>query len=385
MSTHTLFTLLAASAFSFVNAQTPASTSLEPLASKHFTYPNIPYQVTGDQGGIRGPQLGYNLCNSTTEGPDSLCQTLFVNDITDFCIWSSSKPDDTIGESEAREVAWCTKPGHGTRIIPAGAISGAQFLYAKDYVQVVGFIDQSLVNLDASDQGGELDPHGADEQGNPLGGIVFTNGYGQNANAFDTAFKAKQNGSSTYTQVIEWIDFIGGGVFCLKMCNPAGKDAPGLCAHVYDEIGCTYNALANYGSINGTFTVCDSDDMDDPGVFTTNGAATTWFQPLGVPISTIPYTPTVPASSNCHTYASTDIFAAAATVTPTGSASSGATTPTGSSSPSGNSGSNGSPSASRSGSAQGASSTGGAVAIGASFVGLPLLMTVLGMAIAALA
>ena len=31
-----------------------------------------------------------------------------------------------------------------------------------DYVQVVGFIDQTKINMAASDFGGELDPHGAD-------------------------------------------------------------------------------------------------------------------------------------------------------------------------------------------------------------------------------
>ena len=44
------------------------------------------------------------------------------------------------GESEAREVAWCTSPGHGTRVIPPGAITGAQWLYAKNYLQVVGLL-----------------------------------------------------------------------------------------------------------------------------------------------------------------------------------------------------------------------------------------------------
>jgi len=383
MLAHLLF---AGSVFSLVNGQSPTTTSLEPLASKHFTYPNIPFQVTGDNGGGRGPQFGYNLCNSTTEGPNSLCQTMFVNDITDFCMWSSNQPDDTVGASEAREVAWCTKPGHGTRIIPSGAITGAQFLYAKDYLQVVGYIDQTKVNLAANDDGGELDPHGDDEQGNPLGGIAFTNGFTVNANAFDAAFQAKKPESQDFTQVIEWVDFIGDGMFCLKMCNPSDRDAPHLCNHIYDEIGCSYNALANYGAINGTFTVCDSDDMADPGVFTTNGKATTWTQPFSGPI-TVPYTTTIPSSSNCHTYASTDLFAEVATasltssgtsVTPTGSSSSGNT----GSSTSGNTGastsgnSNGSPTTSRSGSAQGASSTGGAVTVGALMVNFPLLATV---------
>jgi hypothetical protein len=31
--------------------------------------------------GPRGIQTGYNLCNSTTEGPSSLCQTAMVNSL----------------------------------------------------------------------------------------------------------------------------------------------------------------------------------------------------------------------------------------------------------------------------------------------------------------
>jgi hypothetical protein len=71
---------LLAVAVNLVAAQNPATTALEPLASKHFTYPNIPYQVTGDQGGIRGPQSGFNLCNSTTQNQDSKCQVCFLSD-----------------------------------------------------------------------------------------------------------------------------------------------------------------------------------------------------------------------------------------------------------------------------------------------------------------
>ena len=71
-------------------------------------------------------------------------------------MWSSSQTDDTIGESEAREVAWCTQPGHGTRVIPPGTITGAQWLYARNYVQVVGFLDQTKVGLDPTDAGGGM-------------------------------------------------------------------------------------------------------------------------------------------------------------------------------------------------------------------------------------
>ena len=59
-------------------------------------------------------------------------------------------------------VAWCSKSGHGTRLIPAGAITGVQFLKTPDYIQIVGFIDQTKVNIAVGDYGGEMDPHGAD-------------------------------------------------------------------------------------------------------------------------------------------------------------------------------------------------------------------------------
>ena len=43
------------------------------------------------------------------------------------------------------------------------------------YVQVIGFIDQTKINIADGDYGGELDPHGATGEGNPVGGNVTTN------------------------------------------------------------------------------------------------------------------------------------------------------------------------------------------------------------------
>jgi hypothetical protein len=50
------------------------------LSTLHYQYTALPYQVY-PFAALRGPQSGYNICNSTTEGPSSLCQTLIVNDI----------------------------------------------------------------------------------------------------------------------------------------------------------------------------------------------------------------------------------------------------------------------------------------------------------------
>ena len=62
-----------------------------------------------------------------------------------------------------------------------------------DYIQVVGFIDQTLINIQAGDYGGELDPHGADLRGNPMGSLVYSN-----------AFNASNGDNNTYIQAIEW-------------------------------------------------------------------------------------------------------------------------------------------------------------------------------------
>ena len=81
---------------------------------------------------------------------------------SDFCLWAPSVSNKTVGEAEGEMVAWCSKPGHGTRLIPAGALTGVQFLKTPDYIQIVGFIDQTKVNIAGGDYGGEMDPHGAD-------------------------------------------------------------------------------------------------------------------------------------------------------------------------------------------------------------------------------
>lgn len=59
-------------------------------------------------------------------------------------------------------VAWCSKPGHGTRLIPEGTLTGLQLLKTPDYIQLVGFMDQTRIDMADGDYGGEMDPHGAD-------------------------------------------------------------------------------------------------------------------------------------------------------------------------------------------------------------------------------
>jgi hypothetical protein len=85
-----------------------------------------------------------------------------LNPYLDFCLWAPSIPNSLIADTEGETVAWCTKPGRGTRLIPAGALTGVQFMKTPDYLQVVGFIDQTKIDMAGTDSGGEMDPHGAD-------------------------------------------------------------------------------------------------------------------------------------------------------------------------------------------------------------------------------
>ncbi|KAF9234084.1 hypothetical protein BU15DRAFT_53062 [Melanogaster broomeanus] len=284
-----------------------------PLVSKTYAYPSgIPYQVDYNTAAIRGPQTGYNICNSTTENQDSLCQTSMVNHIDDFCLWAPPMPNATIGDTEQEEVAWCTKPGHGTRLIPAGALTGVQVLVTSAYIQIAGFMDQTQLNMNAEDYGGELDPHGADLRGNPLGGLMYSN-----------AFPSNNGNNNSYQQVIDWTNFMGSDIFCITICDPASSqtDQDGYCQNIYDLMGCTYN-MPNAAQ-NGTFEVCDSDLKTPAGIYVTNGVTMTYSQPATGPVDP-PYTPVTPASSNCVTYQSAALYTGLTAATPTASGSSGA-------------------------------------------------------------
>jgi hypothetical protein len=61
-------------------ATTYETNSPLPLTDYKYPYSAVPEQVNPFDVG-RGPQTGYNRCNSSTEGPTSECQTLEVNSL----------------------------------------------------------------------------------------------------------------------------------------------------------------------------------------------------------------------------------------------------------------------------------------------------------------
>lgn len=127
------------------------------------------------------------------------------------------------------------------------------------YIQVTGFIQNSAILLASDDGGGELDPHGADLQGNPLGGVVYSNGTTDSPDGH------------TLAQAHNWNLFVGGGQFCAKVCYNS-VTSPDYCQNIYDLIGCSYNMPTNVQ--NGSFTSCEGDLQDEAGIYTSNGQGT---------------------------------------------------------------------------------------------------------------
>jgi len=180
-----------------------------------------------------------------------------------------------VGNIERIAVAFCIKSGTGARLIPDGAIRGAHFVQTPDYVQVTGVGNLTLINIPRGDAGGELDPHGADGNGNPVGGLVFSDAFGE------------------LQQLHEWTNFVGADQFCIRACKP-GPNAVRYCEHIYDVLGCAWNMPADYSP--GAFENCQADSGEPMGVY----GSSTFFQ--GQPATPPPHP--VPSSSSCTTFSS---------------------------------------------------------------------------------
>ncbi len=156
--------------------------------------------------------------------------------IDDFCLWAPHTKG-TVGDAEASVVSYCLKAGHGSRLMPSGTLTGVHWQNTDRYLQITGTGDFTKLNIPKGDQGGELDPHGADGNGNPKGGLVITNHRGKNE------------------QILEWTQFISYNQFCIRACYHKDGDKS-WCNHIYDVMGCEWNMPAN----------CKSDWAERSGV-----------------------------------------------------------------------------------------------------------------------
>ncbi len=221
---------------------------------------------------------GFNDCQKRygASSQDAMCANLYINSIKDFCIYAPSHPNGVIGDEEENVVSWCLKYGYGTRLIPDGTIQGAHFLKTPAYVQVTAVGDFTKTNIQRGDEGGELDPHGAEGNGNPRGGLVFTRAL-----------------TGNFQRLNEWMSFQSFDQACIRGCFD-GPNAAKFCAHQYDLLGCYWNMPGNYDP--GSFDQCDGDNGGFPGIYGTS----TFHQ--GQKPTPDPHP--APASSDCRHYPS---------------------------------------------------------------------------------
>ncbi|KAK0521987.1 hypothetical protein OC834_006455 [Tilletia horrida] len=242
---------------------------------------HLPHQTDVAHG-----QSGVNDCIKTygDSAPDAKCQTAVINSVTEFCLWAPQY-SATIGDRERDVVAYCTKSGFGTRLIPDGTIKGAQFRITPSYVQVTGLCDCTKINVAPGDDGGELDPHGADGSGNPVGGLVFTNAWSSDPQQYTqvssqsthTASRLEGDGLADFSflghppvldslQIKEWSSFIGHDEFSFRACR--GPNAADYCPHIYDgKIALPQEAGAGEPYEAGVFEECDATEGHFPGVY----------------------------------------------------------------------------------------------------------------------
>ena len=159
------------------------------------------------------------------------------------------------------------------------------------YIQVVGWFNQTAINLDPTDTGGELDPHGADLAGNPLGGLMYSTGLpsGDNSTYQQTG---RLLGSAMYMYMYIAESQNRGTTLSARTSSASSCATPttrptsttarselhrvGLPVNdrltlrsIYDLIGCNYNMPAAYEP--GVFLACEGDLQDEVGTYTSGG------------------------------------------------------------------------------------------------------------------
>ncbi|PWN88535.1 hypothetical protein FA10DRAFT_268718 [Acaromyces ingoldii] len=306
------------------NAGKPTKSWTQWTPKPTYALEDLPDQYMGGSNRVPNQtetQSGWNRCARNKWNQQSKCQTAWLNSLEDWCIWGPPDGGD-IGSTERVAVAYCTTNKHGTRLIPDGTIKGAHFLQTANYVQISGVGDFTTIGIPDGDAGGEMDPHGADDLSNPIGGVLFT-----------TANPAS-NGESWF--VSEWTNFMSYNQFCMRACW--GNNAAKHCEHIYDVMGCRWNMPSERGYTADVFESCEGEVAPFQGIygdstFRQGEAVTPEAHPPAPssncqPISTISHGLLIATSSSSSTPSS--FATSTATATSSGGQGGGATTTPGS-------------------------------------------------------
>ena len=138
-------------------------------------------------------------------------------------------------------------------------MTGAHFVKTPLYVQLMALGDFTKIGLVAGDEGGELDPHGATNMGNPVGGNVTSNVSGE-----DVFYE-------------EWMNYVSYNQLCFRICIAGSEQAPTAleCQHELDVMGCNFVMPGNYA--DNVFETCDGDAAYPPGLYPTGNDQTSTF------------------------------------------------------------------------------------------------------------
>ncbi|KAA1097363.1 hypothetical protein PGT21_004174 [Puccinia graminis f. sp. tritici] len=240
---------------------------------------NLPYQSDGAAG-----QTGYNQCGNKAD-KNSQCQNLYINSAEDFCVFAPPRVLP-VGEAERIAVAYCSKYGHGTRLIPPGTFKTLHYVRTPHYIQITSIGDFTKLNVPANDEGGELGRfpqlpilllrlggevadnlpssnfrsfrvrtssstvdnfsslnhlpfHSPDGHGNPVGGLVF----GERG------------------QFNHWTEFLSYNELSIRACFNTDQ-AYRYCEHIYDLEGSRWNMPGEYDTPG--FDQCEGEDVPLP-------------------------------------------------------------------------------------------------------------------------
>ncbi|KAJ1033817.1 hypothetical protein NDA16_000027 [Ustilago loliicola] len=356
-----------------VLAAAAASAQSVPAFNYGTANPDYPGVKSTNRNGPTNPQSPQL---NTPINQTSVSRLASINSIDDWCTFGPPGTGQPLADVEEITVAYCTKPRNNARVIPDGTVTGAHFVKTPLYVQLMAMGDFTSIGFMAGDEGGELDPHGATNMGNPVGGNVTSNVSGQ-----DVFYE-------------EWMNYASSNQVCFRVCIASSEQAPTAleCQHTLDVMGCNFVMPGNYA--DNVFETCDGDSAYPPGLYPQGDGQTSTFVQFFTGIYSVngvtysytngspdEVTPTAaystPSTSNCQTtstisngikslVASHTTSSSASKASNTSKSSSGSSGSPGSSSSSSSSGSSGSSSGSSNGGSSAATTSSGASKIGTS-------------------
>lgn len=292
-----------------------ASVALSSSGGAYATKPKFTYQApSNDFPGVQsknrnGPTNPDHPSLHTPINQRSEARLASINSIDDWCTFGPRALHNTktLGEIEQTTVAYCTQPRNNARVIPDGTITRASFTRTPLYVQVYAQGDFTKIHMAPGDEGGELDPHGATNMGNPVGGNVTSNVVDGKTDVFYQ----------------EWMNYVSATDMCFRVCVAGSADATPeqVCQHTLDEMGCQW--VMPQADPTYDFETCEADAAYPPGLYPKhNDQTTSTFQQYftgiytGAGGSVIGYTNgaatqhtpaeaySIPSSSQCHSHTS---------------------------------------------------------------------------------